>query len=123
MNKKVNNTGASLRISNDVLTKIAEVAATEIRGVASDGEHLVVSDKNIAQLTGKIMPQSPVRAVLKNDAVEVTVSIVVLQGFKADNVAQSVQESVKSAIQNMAGISVSKVNVKIADIMLSKSAE
>lgn len=123
MNKKVNNTGASLRISNNVLTKIAEVAATEIRGVASDGEHLVVSDKNIAQLTGKIMPQSPVRAVLKNDAVEVTVSIVVLQGFKADNVAQSVQESVKSAIQNMAGISVSKVNVKIADIMLSKSAE
>ena len=119
MNKKVNNTGASLRISNDVLTKIAEVAATEIRGVASEGEHLVICDKNMAQFTGKIMPQSPV----KNDAVEVTISIVVLQGFKAENVARSVQESVKSAIQNMAGISVSKVNVKIADIMLSKSAD
>lgn len=123
MDKKANRTGASLRISNDVLTKIAEVAATEIRGVASEGEHLVVSDKNIAQITGKIMTPSPVKAVLKNDAVEVTVNIVVLQGFKAENVAQSVQESIKSAIQNMAGISVSKVNVKIADIMLSKSAE
>ena len=123
MNKKVNRTGASLRISNDVLTKIAEVAATEIRGVASEGEHLVVSDKNMAQITGKLMPSSPVKAVLKNDSVEVTVDIVVLQGFKPENVAQSVQESVKSAIQNMAGISVSKVNVKIADIMLSKSAE
>lgn len=123
MNKKVNRTGASLRISNDVLTKIAEVAATEIRGVASEGEHLVVSDKNMAQITGKLMPSSPVKAVLKNDSVEVTVNIVVLQGFKAENIAQSVQESVKSAIQNMAGISVSKVNVKIADIMLSKSAE
>lgn len=123
MNKKVNRTGASLRISNDVLTKIAEVAATEIRGVASEGVHLVVSDKNMAQITGKLMPSSPVKAVLKNDSVEVTVNIVVLQGFKAENVAQSVQESVKSAIQNMAGISVSKVNVKIADIMLSKSAE
>lgn len=123
MNKKVNRTGASLRISNDVLTKIAEVAATEIRGVASEGEHLVVSDKNMAQITGKLMPSSPVKAVLKNDSVEVTVNIVVLQGFKAENVAQSVQESVKSAIQNMAGISVSKVNVKITDIMLSKSAE
>lgn len=96
MNKKVNNTGASLRISNDVLTKIAEVAATEIRGVASEGEHLVICDKNMAQFTGKIMPQAPVKAVLKNDAVEVTVSIVVLQGFKAENVARSVQESVKS---------------------------
>ena len=123
MDKKTNRTGASLRISNDVLTKIAEVAATEIRGVASEGEHLVVSDKNIAQITGKIMTPSPVKAVFKNDAVEVTVNIVVLQGFKAENVAQSVQESVKSAIQNMAGISVSKVNLKIADIMLSKSAE
>ena len=123
MNKKVNRTGASLRISNDVLTKIAEVAATEIRGVASEGEHLVVSDKNMAQITGKLMPSSPVKAERKNDSVEVTVNIVVLQGFKAENVAQSVQESVKSAIQNMAGISVSKVNVKIADIMLSKSAE
>ena len=92
MDKKTNRTGASLRISNDVLTKIAEVAATEIRGVASEGEHLVVSDKNIAQITGKIMTPSPVKAVLKNDAVEVTVNIVVLQGFKAENVAQSVQE-------------------------------
>lgn len=46
MNKKVNRTGASLRISNDVLTKIAEVAATEIRGVASEGEHLVVDRKS-----------------------------------------------------------------------------
>lgn len=54
MNKKVNRTGASLRISNDVLTKIAEVAATEIRGVASEGEHLVVSDKNMAQITGNL---------------------------------------------------------------------
>ena len=53
MNKKVNNTGASLRISNDVLTKIAEVAATEIRGVASEGEHLVICDKNMAQFTEK----------------------------------------------------------------------
>lgn len=84
MNKKVNRTGASLRISNDVLTKIAEVAATEIRGVASEGEHLVVSDKNMAQITGKLMPSSPVKAVLKNDSVEVTVNIVVLQGFKAE---------------------------------------
>lgn len=68
------------------------------------------------------MPQSPVKAVLKNDAVEVTISIVVLQGFKAENVARSVQESVKSAIQNMAGISVSKVNVKLL-ILCFKSAD
>ena len=61
MNKKVNNTGASLRISNDVLVKIAEVAATEIRGVASEGEHLVICDKNMAQFTGKLCLSRPLR--------------------------------------------------------------
>ena len=119
MNKKTTRTGASLRISNEVITKIAEVAATEIKGVATNGEHLVVSEKSIAQFAGKLF--SPVKAVMKNDAVEVTVCIVVLQGYKAETVAKAVQESVKSAIQNMAGISVSKVNVRITDIVLNKT--
>ena len=119
MNKKTTRTGASLRISNEVITKIAEVAATEIKGVAANGEHLVVSEKSIAQFAGKFF--SPVKAVMKNDAVEVTVCIVVLQGYKAETVAKAVQESVKSAIQNMAGISVSKVNVRITDIVLNKT--
>ena len=120
MNKKVTRSSASLKISNDVLVKIAEVAATEIRGVASRGEYLAVSDKGV-QIAGKLTP--PVKAVMKNDAVEVTISIVVLQGFKAGAVAQAVQQSVKSAIQNMAGVPVSKVNVKIADIKLNPSAQ
>lgn len=120
MNKKITRSSASLKISNDVLVKIAEVAATEIRGVASHGEYLAVSDKGV-QLTGKLT--SPVRATMKNDAVEVTISIVVLQGFKAVDVAQSVQQSIKSAIQSMAGVPVSKVNVKIADIKLNPSAQ
>ena len=119
MHKKTTRTGASLRISNEVITKIAEVAATEIKGVAANGEHLVVSEKSIAQFAGKLF--SPVKAVMKDDAVEVTVCIVVLQGYKAETVAKAVQESVKSAIQNMAGISVSKVNVRITDIVLNKT--
>ena len=115
-NKKVTRSPASLKISNDVLTKIAEVAATEIRGVASQGEHLVVSDKGVG-IAGKFI--SPVKVVVRNDAAEISVNIVVLQGYKANEVAQSVQKSVKSAVQSMAGVAVSKVNVRISDIMLS----
>ena len=118
MNKKITRNNASLKISNDVLMKIAEVAATEIKGVAANGEHLEVSDKGI-QIPAKLA--SPVKAVYKNEAVEITLSIIVLQGFKAKDVAQSVQKSVKSAVQSMAGVPVSKVNVKIADIKLNNS--
>ncbi|MBE6879635.1 MAG: Asp23/Gls24 family envelope stress response protein [Ruminococcaceae bacterium] len=120
MTDKITRSTASLKISNEVLVKIAEVAATEIKGVASEGERLVVNDKGV-QIAGKFM--SPVKAVLKNEAVEITVSIIVLQGYKASAVAQAVQKSVKSAIQNMANVTVSKVNVKIADIMLSNPTE
>ncbi len=114
--KKSTRSPASLKISNDVLTKIAEVAATEIRGVASQGEHLAVSEKGVG-IANKFI--SPVKVVVHGDAAEISINIVVLQGFKANEVAGSVQKSVKSAVQNMAGVPVSKVNVRIADIMLN----
>ncbi len=120
MTDKITRSSASLKISNEVLVKIAEVAATEIKGVAAEGERLITSDK-LVQIAGKFY--SPVKVVLKNDAVEITVSIVVLQGHKASSVAQAVQKSIKSAIQNMANVAVSKVNVKIVDIMLSEVTE
>ncbi|MBQ8791027.1 MAG: Asp23/Gls24 family envelope stress response protein [Ruminiclostridium sp.] len=120
MTDKITRSTASLKISNEVLVKIAEVAATEINGVATDGDHLATGDK-VTQLAGKFIP--PVKAVLKNDAVEITVSIIVLQGYKASAVANAVQKNIKSAIQNMANVAVSKVNVKIADIMLSETKD
>ncbi len=120
MEKKLTRSSASLKISNDVLMKIAEVAATEIKGVASSNDRLEVVDTGV-QITNKLI--SPVKAVYKNEAVEVTVSIIVLQGYKANEVALAVQKSVKSAIQSMAGVPVSKVNVKIVDIKMNKTEE
>ncbi|MCH5323668.1 MAG: Asp23/Gls24 family envelope stress response protein [Eubacterium sp.] len=116
--KKSTRSPASLKISNDVLTKIAEVAATEIRGVAAQGEHLAVCDKGVG-IANKFI--SPVKVIVRNEAAEISVNIVVLQGFKANEVAESVQKSIKSAVQNMAGVPVSKVNVRIADIMLNSA--
>ena len=75
----------------------------------------------VAKYSAKWACEKLNKAVLKNDAVEITVSIIVLQGYKASAVATAVQKSVKSAIQNMANVAVSKVNVKIADIMLNET--
>ena len=50
----------------------------------------------------------------------ITILIITEQGSKAVNVASAVQESVKSAVQSMTGIPVSKVNVNIVGIQLSK---
>ena len=63
---------------------------------------------------------SPVKVSVSKEAAVIDISIVTEQGSKAINVASAVQASVKSAVQNMTGIAVSKVNVNIAGIMPNK---
>ena len=120
MDKKVNKSGGTLKISNEVLIKIAELAATEIKGVSVKDNKLAMVETPIA-LANKFL--SPIRVKIVGEAAEIDVSIIVLQGYKAFAVAEAVQGSVKSAVQNMTGIAVSKVNVKISGIELTKEEQ
>ena len=117
MDRKISNSTGELRVSNDVIVRIAELAATEISGVAVENGKLMVpqSKKGLASIF-----TSPVQVSLSKEAAAITVSIITLQGSKAVNVASAVQDSVKSAVQNMTGIPVSKVNVNIIGIQLNK---
>ncbi len=117
MEKKNSKSTGELKVSNDVIVRIAELAAMEISGVAVDNGKLAIpqSKKGIASIF-----TSPVQATVSKDAAAITLSIITEHGSKAVNVASAVQESVKSAVQNMTGITVSKVNVNIVGIVLSK---
>ena len=53
---------------------------------------------------------------INSEAAVIDISIVTELGHKAYEVAKAVQDHVKSAVQNMTGIAVSKVNVKIVGI-------
>lgn len=117
MDKKASASNGILKVSNEVIMKIAELAACEITGVASENGRLAVSRSNggLGTFLG-----SPVKVSVSKEAAVIDLSIITEQGSKAINVASAVQASVKSAVQNMTGIAVSKVNVNIAGIMLNK---
>lgn len=117
MDKKASASNGILKVSNEVIMKIAELAACEITGVASENGRLTVSRPSggLGAFIG-----SPVKVSVSKEAAVIDLSIVTEQGSKAINVASAVQASVKSAVQNMTGIAVSKVNVNIAGIMLNK---
>lgn len=117
MDKKIQRNGGSLKISNDVIVKIAELATTEISGVALDNKKIAIAESSIPFSEKFTLP---IKAKLIGDSAEIDVSIVVIQGHKAINVAESVQNSIKSAVQNMTGITVSKVNVRISGIRINK---
>lgn len=117
MDKNPSESIGSLKVSNEVIAKIAELAAAEISGVATEDGKLSVPQSRIG-----LPPilNNPVKISVSKEAAVIDVSIVTEQGCKAVNVASAVQESIKSAVQNMTGITVAKVNVNIIGIKLNK---
>ena len=117
MEKGAAKSTGTLNISSSVIVKIVEQAAIEIKGIASDGKKLAVSETAIG-LTKRF--RSPVKVRLTKEAAEIDITVIVEQGNKAIAVASELQESIKSAVQSMAGIPVSKVNVNIAGYRINK---
>lgn len=106
----------SVKISVDVLVKIAETAAAEIEGVALEGQRL-------ATVGAKSGFLGAVRVRLSGETASLRIEIVVLEGYNAVAVSESVQKSVKSAIQNMTGYTVTKVDVVVAGIRLKEKED
>ena len=120
---EVTNSGAmkgSLQISTDVIAKIAKLATLEVEGVryVSGG---VLSGKGFA-FVRKMPIQKPIVVELSDDVAEITVNVVVTYGCKIPQLSEQIQENVKSAVQNMTCITVSKVNVIVNGVVQETSA-
>ena len=113
MESKTNQPIGSIKVSDSVILKIAEVAATEIDGVECNGQSLVPANKKVKMF-------GCVKAKLTGETASLTLDIVVREGFNAVNVAESVQKNVKSALQSMTGFTVTKVDVNIAGIKFNE---
>lgn len=118
-NKAAAGTG-SLKISNDVIIRIAELAAAEIEGVSSTEDKKLIQPQIPLHMADRIF--CPIKVTLTKEAAVIEMSIVVKSGYKALSVAEEVQAAVKSAVQNMTKITVSKVNVCVAGLSLEKDA-
>ena len=106
--------GGSLQISTEVLGKIARCAALEVDGVAevSCGSQ----NKKVKDLLERANVQLPVVVEMKDGTAEITLHLVVAFGTRIPAVAEKVQENVKSAVQSMANITVSRVDLVIAGL-------
>ena len=116
MEKKNSRPVGSIKVSDSVIVKMAELAAAEIDGVYCRGQAPAPAGTK-AKVLG------PVRAKLGNETAEIHADIVVMEGFNAVNVAEKVQQSIKSAIQSMTNFTGTKVDVNVAGIKFKESAE
>ncbi len=104
--------GGSLQIATDVLAKIARQAALEVEGVRD----VRAGNTKVKNLWGKVAPQKAVTVQLTDDVAEITVCLVVDFGSKIPSLCEKVQQNVKSSVQNMTNITVSRVNVTVSGI-------
>ena len=104
-----------VRISDEVITIIAGLAATEVRGVASMAGN--ITNELVAKLGKKNLSRG-VKIEVHDRTLSVDLAINIDYGYSIPEVSKAVQERVKSAIETMTGLDVSEVNIRVADVNL-----
>lgn len=104
-----------VKIASDVVAVIAGLAANEIEGVHSMVGN--ITNEIIGKLGMKNMSKG-VKVVLAGNAVHVDMTINMMYGFSIPEVSKQVQERVSQQIENMTGLIVPEVNVRIAGVSL-----
>lgn len=100
-----------VKIADEVVAIIAGLAATEVEGV----------DCLYGRLTNEIISRQGIKNLSKGVRVEVlegvvtvSLALVLKYNYSIVNVTSKVQEKVKTAIENMTGLEVADVNIRVA---------
>jgi uncharacterized alkaline shock family protein YloU len=123
MNKELQNSNAysmeasgkvgEVKIADDVVATIAGLAATEVEGVAALTGNLT---KEIVGKLGMKNLSKGVKIQLLEKSVSVELSITMKYGYSIPKTSVKVQDKVKTAIENMTGLTVSEVNIRIVGV-------
>lgn len=107
----------TVRIADDVVAMIAALAATEVEGIAAMA----------GNLTNELLSRVGVRGLSRGARVEVSgekvkaeLAVIMEYGYNIPATCQKVQAKVKSAIENMTGLEVQDVNIRIAGINVTR---
>ena len=96
-----------VKIADEVVAIIAGLAATEVEGVGSMA----------GNITNELVSKLGMKNLSKGIRVEVLdVALNISYGYSIPEVSAKVQDRVKNAIENMTGLEVSIVNIRIASV-------
>ncbi|WP_244835357.1 Asp23/Gls24 family envelope stress response protein [Clostridium sp. BJN0001] len=111
------NTGV-VRISDEVVSVIAGVAAQEIDGIC---DYQKANIPNIFK--GKKAPNKAAKVTLEDDKAIIDMNVTVEYGVRIMDTIAFVQENVKKTVEAMTGIKVEAVNVCVQSICLPKKEQ
>lgn len=106
-------TMGEVQVADEVVAIIAGLAATEVEGVTSMGGNIT---KDLVSRLGIKNLSKGVRVSVEEEQVSVDLTLNIAYGYAIPEVSRKVQERVKAAIENMTGLQVAGVNVRIAEV-------
>jgi uncharacterized alkaline shock family protein YloU len=109
------NPAGTVSFATEVVATIAGLAANEVEGVAS----MTSSNSALADILTRKSSRNYTKGVkvdIDDNRVTVDVTIVVEYGSPVPDVARSIQENVKKAIETMSGLGVRNVDVHVQGV-------
>ena len=99
-----------VKIADDVIAVIAGIAATEVTGVARMCGN--ITNELVSKLGVNNLSKG-VKVVVENHHVRVNLALELDYGVSIPEISKKVQDRVKVAIENMTGLKVREVNVRV----------
>ena len=108
----------TVKIADDVVASIAGIAATEVEGVVSMAGNI---GNELKSKMGVKNLAKGVKVEVIDKSVKADIALIVEYGYSIPAISQKVQEKVKSTIENMTGLTVTDVNIRIAGVNMIKN--
>ena len=106
-----------VQIANEVVSSIAGISAGEVEGVDSMAGN--ITNELVGRLGMKNLSKG-VKVDVTEEHVSVDLSLNIKYGYNIPDVSEKVQDKVKSAIENMTGLIVLDVNIRIAGVNVAE---
>lgn len=106
-----------VKIASDVVAIIAGLAANEVEGVYSMAGN--ITNELIGKLGMKNMSKG-VKVMMEEGTVRVDMALNMKYGYSIPKVTKQVQEKVSQQIENMTGLIVPEVNIRVAGVNLGE---
>lgn len=106
-----------IQIADEVVAAIAGLAATEVKGVAaleSGITHELMNKVSRNRLA------KGVKVLVDGKEVKIRLAIMMEYGYNIPATCSKTQDKVKSAVENMTGLTVTDVDIRIASVDMQK---
>ncbi len=102
-----------VRIADDVVGNIAAIASTEVEGVAGTVGNVT---KELMSRLGLNPRSRGVKVVIDGNMVTLDMALIMKYGYNIPITSKQVQERVKTSVENMTGLTVVNVGIRIVGI-------